>query len=109
MGQTAIFEGWKLTFNDMRKWSGLIVTQTYGVTFVFVGFVSILIALAMIYIFPVREFVIDIRRDQHVITLLIGGTARSEKALFAEEYTQVVDSFTTSQPKTYVGTELVEV
>jgi cytochrome c biogenesis protein ResB len=108
-GESATFEGRTLTFKGIRMWSGLIVTETYGVTFVFVGFVLILIGLAMTYIFPVREFVIDICRDQEAVTLLVGGVARREKALFAEEYREVVDLFTANEVKAYVRTELAEV
>ncbi len=98
-----------LTFAEVRRWSGFVFSETYGVGAVFAGFGLILLGLVCVYFFPLREIIVVLAQEERSRQLLFAGIARREKALFAEEFTGIVEEVYLNEGAVHVGTELAEV
>lgn len=99
----------KFTFSDIRFWSGLIVTKNPFVPFAFIGFGLILIGLVMVYIFPTRTIYISVEQVENNWKLAFGGVARREKAIFENEFNELIESLYIEEGALNVGTRMVEV
>lgn len=86
VGQSATLDHTTLTFVDVRRWTGLIVTQNQFVPVVFLGFVFVIVGLALVYGTPLREIYVSVQQEEGVLQLSFGGKARREGVLFKEEF-----------------------
>ncbi len=101
------FAGNRLTFSDIRQWSGFIVTESFGVSFIFAGFGMSLLGLFFIYFLPVKEIVFTIEQNDEHLKVFFYGYSRREKALFAEEFMEIMEEQYLNYGVVNVGNELV--
>jgi cytochrome c biogenesis protein ResB len=109
LGDQADFDGGNVRFADVRRWSGFILTQTPGVTPVFIGFGLVLVGIIALYAFPRREIAVWYNESSGERRLTIGGRCRREKALFAEEFRAVVEEVYLTEGTVDVRPDMVEV
>jgi cytochrome c biogenesis protein len=108
-GESIKLENSNLIFSDIRFWSGLIVTKNPFVPYAFIGFGLILIGLVMVYIFPTRTILISVEQVGNNWKLAFGGAARREKALFDDEFNELIESLYIEEGVLNVGSRMVEV
>ena len=99
----------KLTFVDIRHWSGLILTENQSVIFIFLGFGLIILGLISVYIFPMREIYFAVEKNENAIRLCFGGRAVREPRQFEEEFRNYIESIYLKESFTNVQSELVEI
>jgi hypothetical protein len=87
----------------------LIVTKNPFVPYAFIGFGLILIGLVMVYIFPTRTILISVEQVGNNWKLAFGGAARREKALFDDEFNELIESLYIEEGVLNVGSRMVEV
>lgn len=99
----------KLTFVDIRHWSGLILTENQSVIFIFLGFGLIVLGLISIYVFPMREIYFAVEKNENTLRLSLGGKAAREPQQFEEEFRSYIESIYLKESFTNVQSELVEI
>ena len=97
-----------MLFSGIRQWSGFIVTESYGVPFVFVGFGMMLVGLFFIYFLPMKEIFFSIERNEEYLKIISYGYTRREKALFADEFREIMEELYLEYGVIHVGNEFVE-
>lgn len=81
LGESLDFEGMKLVFSDLTYWANFYVVKEHGLPLVYAGFLIIVLALTVRFVFYRR----DIRGYYEDGVLHIGGRAEFYPALFKEE------------------------
>lgn len=71
LGEEAIFDGYALSFPDVKKWAQIRVTKDYGIPVVIFGFFLIFIASFWIVLFYRRE--VEIRKSKDSVKIICGA------------------------------------
>lgn len=108
-GESILLGADKLTFVDIRHWSGLILTENQSVVFIFLGFGLIVLGFILIYIFPKREIYFGVIKNENTLQLSFGGRAVREPHQFEEEFRSFIESIYLKESFINVQSELVEI
>ncbi len=108
-GESLPLRGGTLTFSDARQWSGLIVTAGSFSGIVFAGFGLIAAGLIAVYFFPLRLIVVRFERVDDRAHIALGGIARREQALFADEFRHFAESIYLTEGMAHVESDLAAV
>lgn len=90
LGQTVDFNGFSLTFADLRYWSSFWVTKDQGVSIIFFGCWVGIIGLFIVTMFLSKRIVVRIQKEGNGSVIYVAGRSRIANALFANEVLAVV-------------------
>ena len=68
-----------------RYWTGLTLAADHGIPGVYFGFALATLGAIMIFLVPYKEIHVEVTEGEGGIHLTIGGRAKSDQAIFAEE------------------------
>lgn len=86
LGQTVDFDGFSLTFADLRYWSSFWVIKDEGVPIIFVGCWLGIIGLFIVTTFISKRILVRIQKEGDSTAIYVAGRSRIANALFANEF-----------------------
>lgn len=91
LNQSTNFNGLALTFGGVRYWTNFWVTRDQGIPIIFTGFWVGLVGLALRFSLINKRIWAFLKEDRSKVTVCIGGRADRYRALFASEFTDIVE------------------
>jgi cytochrome c biogenesis protein len=108
-GETIGFSGSRLTFSDVRHWSGLILTRDPFVPYAFAGFTLVLAGLVLVLVFPTRDIIVASQDLAGRVKISFIGMTRRDKTLYTDEFDELVRSLYLEEGIIDVGAPVAEI